>query len=65
MSPSRKKAQPDDQYLSVAEASRRLGVSRPTVLAWAGKGQLVVEVIAGRPVVTRASVEQHQAANAA
>jgi excisionase family DNA binding protein len=49
----------DDQYISVAEAARQLGVSRPTVLIWAGKGELDVDVIAGRPVVTRESVEKH------
>lgn len=46
-----------DGWVSVAEAARQLGLSRPTVLARVATKQLEAEIIADRPVITRASLD--------
>ena len=47
--------------LSVPQAARLLGVSRPTCYAWAWKGKLPVREVAGRLVAKRADVERLKA----
>lgn len=46
-----------DDLVSTTEAAKLLQVSRPTVVAWAGKGRLRGEVVAGVPYVRLADVE--------
>lgn len=47
-----------DGWMSVREAARILGIARPTVLTKALRGELVVQTVAGRTVVSRESVER-------
>lgn len=54
----RKKQRVDDRWMSLVEAARVLGASRQTILARAIKGDLEAEHIAGRTVISRASVER-------
>lgn len=44
--------------MTQSEAARRLGRSRPTVAAYAGKGLLTGEVVAGVLYLHRATVEE-------
>ena len=45
------------QYIGITEASKILGVSFSTVKNWLAAGQLTGQMVAGRRVVTRESVE--------
>jgi excisionase family DNA binding protein len=61
MSTALKHAEPTpqtDPWMSVPAAARALGVTPPTVIAWAFKGRLVHTRVAGRTVVSRESVEK-------
>jgi hypothetical protein len=53
----------EDRYMSVPVAARTLGKAQATILSLIVRGALVGEVVAGRTVVTRESIEQYQAAN--
>lgn len=44
--------------ITATQAARRLGVARPTVVLWAGKGRLGGEIVAGVPFIKRADVER-------
>lgn len=48
----------EDAWLSVRAASQILGESRFTILARAIRGELEAQYIAGRTVISRASVER-------
>lgn len=50
-----------DRYLSVPQAARALGKANATILSLVLRGDLSGEVVAGRTVVTRESVEQYKA----
>ena len=52
-------------WLSLPEAARQLGESRLAVLTRAVKGEVDAQHIAGRTVVSQASVQRILAANAA
>lgn len=47
-----------NEWVSLVEASKMLGLSRQTVLTLAVKGELEAQHIAGRTVVSRKSVER-------
>lgn len=51
-----------DAWLSLPQAAKLLGVARHTLLSRALDGEIVTEVIAGRRLVSRASVEAALAA---
>ena len=51
----------EDRYLSLSAAALALGASRNGVLGHIARRELETEVVAGRPVVTRASVEKLKA----
>ena len=53
-SPDEKK----DAWLTLPQAARMLGVARHTLLSRALDGEIVTEVIAGRRLVSRESVER-------
>lgn len=53
---TRKETEKDDEWISLSEAARQLGETRQTVLTRAVAGDIVAQHIAGRTVVTRASV---------
>jgi hypothetical protein len=55
----------EDRYMSVPMAARTLGKAQATILSLIVRGALVGEVVAGRTVVTRESIEQYLAANPA
>jgi hypothetical protein len=55
----------EDRYMSVPMAARALGKAQATILSLIVRGALVGEVVAGRTVVTRESIEQYQIANPA
>lgn len=55
---SRKKGKDVDPWMSLPEASRVLGESRLAVLTRTVKGELEAQWVAGRTVVSRASVEK-------
>lgn len=44
--------------VTVSEAARRLGVSRPTVHAWVAKGKLTGETVSDRLAIYESSVAQ-------
>lgn len=50
--------QEGDRWMTVRQAAQALGIAPQTVYARALDGQLKTEVIAGRRLVERASVEQ-------
>lgn len=59
MSTARKTAAPSiDPWISLGDAARMLGETRQTVLTRAVKGEVEAKNIAGRTVVSRASVEK-------
>lgn len=45
-------------WVSITNAAKRLGVSRPVVYALAATGKLTFEKVADRPVVTVESLEK-------
>lgn len=55
-----RKVQQDDNdaWVSLVTASKLLGQSRQTILLRAVKGELEAQFIAGRTVISRASVER-------
>lgn len=53
----------EDRYMSVPVAARTLGKANATVLSMIVRGELVGELVAGRTVVTRESVERYLEAN--
>lgn len=53
-----RKTEAIDRYLSVPRAARELGVANATVLSLALRGELESDLVAGRTVITRASVER-------
>jgi hypothetical protein len=58
MEAARKTAEPtEDLWMSQPQAARALGCSRHGVLAAIAKGELVPGLVAGRSVVSRASVD--------
>lgn len=57
MSTVRKKRSQTETWVSLVEAARMLGEARQTVLTRVVKRELVADHVAGRTVVTRASVE--------
>lgn len=56
---------PVDPWMTPNQAAVALGISRPTVLAWALKGELETQTVAGRTFISRASVERAKKATAA
>lgn len=54
-----------DGHISVQAAARETGLSRPGVLAAALRGELVADIVAGRTVIRRDSVERYNARQAA
>lgn len=50
-----------DEHLSVPAAARATGLSRPGVLGAALRGELVAEIVAGRTVIRRDSIERYNA----
>lgn len=54
-----------DEWVSLPHACRLLGMNRSTVLTRVVKGDIVAQHIAGRTVVSRASIEQMLAIQAA
>jgi hypothetical protein len=54
----RKEKELSNAWVSLVEASRLLGQSRQTILTRAVKGELEGKHIAGRTVISRASVER-------
>lgn len=56
--------QATDGWVSIREAARLLGIARPTVLTKALRGELVVQTVAGRTVVSRESIERARSAAA-
>ena len=51
----------DDPYITVKEAAERLGIARSTVHQRVAERKLRGEVVAGRLVILRASVETYLA----
>lgn len=51
--------------MNQSAAARRIGVSRPTVVAMIARGELAAEVHAGMLLVTRVSVEKARRAREA
>lgn len=47
-----------EELMSVAEASRMLGVSRPTIYRWDENGRLKIYRIGGIPKVKKTDVEK-------
>lgn len=58
MTAARKTRQSEDPWVSLVEAARMLGESRLAVLARSVKGEVEAKHIAGRTVVSRASVQR-------
>ena len=54
----------DDPYLSVPQAAKEIGKANATVLSLIVAGVLEGTRVAGRTVVTRASVEEYKIRNA-
>lgn len=54
-----------DGHMSVQAASKETGLSRPGVLAAALRGELVADIVAGRTVIRRDSVERYNTRQAA
>jgi len=52
-----RKTEEADDWISLLEASRTLGESRQTVLGRAVKGEVEAKHVAGRTIVSRASVD--------
>ena len=46
-----------DEWVSIPQATKLMGVARHTLLARALDGEIETQVIAGRRVVSRASIE--------
>lgn len=53
-----------DEHMSVPAAARATGLSRPGVLGAALRGELVADIVAGRTVIRRDSVEAWKARQA-
>lgn len=62
MSTARKMDSTVDRHVSLPVASRLVGKNRATVKAMALRGELTHEIVAGRVVITRESVEKYIAA---
>lgn len=54
-----------DHWMTVPQAAEALGVSRYMVHKLKGRGQLEIEVMAGRDVVSRISVQRYLEARSA
>lgn len=54
-----------DPWVSVPAAARLLGCANATVLAKALRGEIEAQVVAGRTVISRASIDRALAAAAA
>lgn len=54
--------QSEDRWMTVRQAAKALGIAPQTVYARALDGHLTTEVIAGRRLITRESVERARAA---
>lgn len=54
-----------DRFLSISQAAKELGKANATVLAMVVRGELQSELVAGRTVITRESVERYNASVAA
>lgn len=61
MDTARKPSDTEDEYVSLYGAAEELGISTKTVLARIVEGELSGKKVAGRIVVTRASVRQLKA----
>lgn len=59
---ARKETENGDEWISLAEAARQLGQTRHSILQRAVAGEIVAQHIAGRTVVTKASVDAAKAA---
>lgn len=55
----------EDRYLSVPQTAKAIGKAQATVLSLVVAGELEGERVAGRTVITRASVEQYRARTSA
>lgn len=62
MSTARKVEKPVDRFVSVRAAGRMIGKNKGTVIAMALRGELEHELVAGRTVITRKSIETYLAA---
>lgn len=56
---------PADPWMTLGEAARELHTSRQTILTRAVKGEIEAQHVAGRTLVSRASVERCRANDAA
>lgn len=54
------KAEQNDAWMSLVQAAKELGETRQRVLTRAVKGEVEAKYIAGRTVVSRASIERLQ-----
>lgn len=48
-----------DRWISLRKAARALGISEPTVMTRALRGELETQIVDGRVFVARESVERH------